>query len=190
MKRRSLRNGAVVVVTLGTLTGVGTMVASASTRPGAVTASPGGRAGQGRSTTARPVDPSRSPFDPTAGPSSPGPAGSAGSTNACVAVRTIGGQQTGDAQLCTTVRRTGLRVDEVRVSLTVPAGECRDSVTLGVTTQQGGAADTQVVACAGTDRATATFTPDRQVADGSQVCGTLLADDRFAAAQACVRAAA
>ena len=242
MKRRSLRNGAIVVVTLGALTAVGTMVASASTSPGAAnagTVNAGAQAGQPGSQTDGPANATRSPSDP----SSRGSDQTATSTNACVAVRVIdaqtgnaqtgnaqtgntqtgntqtgntqtgntqtgntqtgntqtgntqtgnaqtgNAQQTGDGQLCTTVQGAGAGVDQVRVSLTVPAGDCRDSVTLGVTSRQGGGALTQTASCTGTDRATATFT--RQVANGSQVCGTLVADDRFAAAQACVQAAA
>ena len=201
MKRSSLRNAAVVVITLGALTAVGTMVASASTRPAGATTAPGAagnQAGQQGGQTA-------GPFDPTATPSSPDPTGAADSSNACVAVQIIaaqngaqqngnqqntGAQQNADAQLCTTVELTGQRIDQVRVTLTVPAGDCRDGATLGFTTGQAGDAVTQFAACADTTRATAAFTPDRQVTGGSQVCGTIAADDRFAAAQACVRAAA
>lgn len=185
MKRRSLRNGAVMVVALGALTGVGTMVANASTRPGTDTVAngrgaAGNQAGQPGDTTTGPLDPST-----TAPSDDPSPA--TGDLNACVPVQAKGNQQNGNLQLCTTVESTGLRVGQVRVSLTVPAGGCRDGVTLGVTTQQAGNPRTQFAACTDTGGATATFTLGQQVATGSQVCGVLADDDQFTAAQACVQ---
>ncbi|RSM58060.1 hypothetical protein DMB66_30650 [Actinoplanes sp. ATCC 53533] len=199
MKKRSLRNGVIVVITLGALTGVGTMVASAGTRTDDGAATGGNSAEQrgddadrqaGRNGAAdpngtqRPADPdaSPSPFDPDADPNVDADRAAA-DTSACVAVQVRDAQGDDEARLCTTVRRTGLRVDRVRVSLTSP-GDCRGSVTLRATTQQGSAL-TDTVPCA--DPATATFTPRRNVADGSQVCGVLAADDRFGTARACVR---
>lgn len=199
MNVRSLRNGAIVVATLGALTGLGTMVASASTRPGAGgnaaaqgnQADPGGnqadqrdnQADQRGNVSPSPFDPdvSPSPFDPNASQA----AGNA-NTNACVAVRLVNTQQNDDAQLCTTVQRAG----QVRVSLTAPAGVCQDTVTLRLATQQGGGALTEAANCAGNGSATATFTLGQQATNGSTVCGSVVADNRFAAAQACVRIAA
>ena len=187
MNRRSLRNGAVVVVTLGALTGVGTMVANASTRTDSAAAggntAGGNTAGQRGDDANGPLNPgqSPSPFDPR--------------PSACTAVQVLNTQQNGDAQLCTTVQSTGLRVNVVRVSLTVPAGACQGNVTLQATmqqgnNQQGARALTDTVNCDGTGRAVATFNPGQQVANGSQICGTLVADNRLAAARACVRIAA
>ena len=196
MKKRSLRNGAVMVIALGALTGVGTMVASASTRPSTTTVANGGapagsQAGQRGSTTAgQPGSTTDGPLDPSTTAPSDDRSAATGDLNACVPVQATDAQQNGDARLCTTVERTGQRVGQVRVSLSVPAGECRDGVTLGVTTQQAGAARTQFAACTGTDGATATFALGQEVATGSQVCGILADDDRFTAAQACVRIAA
>ena len=211
MNRCSLRNGAVVVVTLGALTGVGTMVANASTRTDAGAAggnAAGGNAAGGNAAGQRGDDPngndangplnpgqSPSPFDPRPSASAFDPNQNAGSTNACTAVQVLNTQQNGDAQLCTTVQSTGLRVNVVRVSLTVPAGACQGNVTLQATmqqgnNQQGAGALTDTVNCDGTGRAVATFNPGQQVANGSQICGTLVADNRLAAARACVRIAA
>jgi len=203
MNIRSLRNGAIVAATLGALTGLGTMVASASTGPGAAA---GGNAAQQRDNgadqrgngadqrgneTDRPVDPNQSPvpFDPSASPTAPA-AQDAGATNACVAVRAIDPQLTGDAQLCTTVQRTGLRIDQVRVSLAAPAGDCVGTVTLRLNTGQNGGGLTDTASCTGNAPATAVFTPSQQVTNGSRVCGELVADNRFEAAQACVTIAA
>ena len=209
MKRRSLRNGVIVVITLGALTGVGTMVASASTRTNDSAAQGGNSAGQrgndadrqadqngaadqngvDQNGAQRPFDPDASPspslFDPDVDPDFDQDQADA-DTNACVAVQLRNAQGNDDARLCTTVQRTGQRVDRIRVSLTA-AGECQGNVTLQATTGQGQAL-TDTVPCA--DPATATFSPGREVADGSQVCGVLAADDRFAAARACVRIAA
>jgi len=195
MNIRSLRNGAIVVATLGALTGLGTMVASASTRTDAAAtggnvAAPAGNAAEQRGDEpGRDADPneSPSPFDPSPSPSTDQ---NVGATDNCVAVRVINAQQSGDAQLCTTVQRTGQRIDRVRVSLDAPDGACRDSVTLRLTTGQNGRALTDTASCAGNNPATATFTPDQQVTDGSLICGELVADNRFEAAQACVRIAA
>jgi len=194
MKRRSLRNGVIVVITLGALTGVGTMVASASTRTEGAAARGGNAAAERDNDADRQADQNGTqlPFDPDATPSpvdpDGGPAGSdqdraAASINECVTVQARNPQGDDDARLCTTVQRTGMRVDRIRVSLTAP-GECRGNVTLQATTQQGGAM-TDTVPCA--DPATVTFAPGREVADGSQVCGVLAADTRFATARACVK---
>jgi len=200
MNRRSLRNGAVVAITLGALTGVGTMVANASTRTDAGAA--GGSAAGQRGNDPNgddangPLNPgqSPSPFDPRPSASASSPNQDAGSTNACTAVQVLNTQQNGDAQLCTTVQSTGLRVNVVRVSLTVPAGACQGNVTLQATMQQGNnqqgtGALTDTVNCDGTGRTVATFNPGQQVANGSQICGTLVAGNRLAAARACVRIA-
>jgi len=216
MNKRSLRNGAIVVITLGALTGVGTMVASASTRTNDAAAPAGNSAAQRGDDAAapdnnndpndnandpnndpndnndddatRPFDPdaSPSPFDPNVSPSpvDPDQAAANANANSCVAVQVINVQANDGAQLCTTVQG-----NRVQVRLTAPGGECQGTVTLQLTTAQG-APQTDTVPCAGNDSATATFTADQQVADGSQICGVLAADQRFATARACVRAAA
>lgn len=174
MTRRSLRNGAIVVITLAALTGVGTMVASASTRGGDTA----GTAAQQRGNAA---DPNAADRDGDGQRDADGPDDAdrqAANGNACVAVRVINPQDDDDARLCTTVQGT-----RVRVSLTAPSGECRNSVTL----QLLGTDQDDVVSCADTGATTATFALGRQVANGTQVCGALAANADFAAARACVR---
>ena len=207
MNKRSLRNGAIVVITLGALTGVGTMVASAGTGANNAAAPAGNSAAQRGNDAAapgnndnindndQPFDPnvspspfdpdvSPSPFDPDADPNALDPDQAAANANSCVAVQLINVQDNDDGQLCTT-----LQGNRVQVRLTAPDGACQDTVTLQLTTPQG-ANLTDTVPCAGNDSATATFTPGQQLADGSLICGVLAADRRFASARACVRAAA
>lgn len=206
MNKRSLRNGAIVVITLGALTGVGTMVASAGTGTNDAAAVGGNQADQrgndaaapgnnndninDNDDDARPFDPnvSPSPFDPDADPNGldpdqVNPDQAAANANSCVAVQVINVQGNDDGQLCTTVQG-----NRVQVRLTAPDGSCQGNVTLQLTSQ--GANLTDTVPCAGNGSATATFTPGRQLADGSQVCGVLAADNRFAGARACARVTA
>ena len=195
MDKRKLRNGAIVVVTLGVLSGLGTMVASAATRPGGA---PSGNVAQPGNNPAGPLDPSISPtaldpsnsptpFDPSAGPSSPAPTDVDADLNSCVAVQPAGQQDGG--RLCTTVRRTGLRVDQARVTLTVPAGACQGDISFHLDAGQDGTQN-QNVACDGTDQAAATFTVGRDVTNGTLLCGSVDGTAEFAAARSCVRVTA
>jgi len=195
MDKRKLRNGAIVVVTLGVLSGLGTMVASAATGPGGA---PSGNVAQPGNNPAGPLDPSNSPtpldpsnsptpFDPSASPSSPAPSDVGGDINSCVAVQ-LADQRDG-GRLCTTVRRTGLRVDQTRVTLTVPAGACQGDISFHLDAGQG-STQNQNIACAGTDHAVATFDVGQDVATGTLICGSIDATAEFAAARSCVRVTA
>lgn len=181
MKKNTIRNAAVVMAVLGAMGLAGTMAANAGTTPTATNA----------------VVPANTPTT-TAGQDRPGSSSqgeeqaAAASANAaaapvtsCVAVKV---KKTGksNAKLCATVKRSGLRVNEVQVVLTTPAKACSGKVVLGATTDRG-AALTRTTPCTGGNRSATTLTVNRTVADNSQVCGTLAANSRFAAARACIR---